>query len=81
MRLGATVGFWLRVGESDFSFDGLKVGWTDAVGGVVGDLESCGLQSSESKQKRHGVQPTGQIAVSQSIFPSKIRVSALEQYP
>ncbi len=80
VRVRRTVGFWLRLGESDLSFDGLKVGWTDSVGEAVGDPETCGAQPSESKQKKHGVQPSGQIAVSQSIFPSKMRVSALEQY-
>ena len=80
MRVRRTVGFWLRLGESDLSFDGLKVGRTDSDGVVVGDLEPCGLQPSESKQKKHGVQPSGQMSVPQSIFPSKMRVSALEQY-
>lgn len=80
VRVRKTVGFWLRLGESDFGFDGLRVGRTDSVGVVVGALEACDLQPSESKQNKHGVQPSGQIAVSQSIFPSKMRVSALEQY-
>jgi len=80
VRVRRTVGFWLRLGESDLSFDGLKVGRTDSDGVVVGDLEPCGLQPSESKQKKHGVQPSGQMSVPQSIFPSKMRVSALEQY-